>query len=49
MSGRQGYPEPHFANLSRARVLMVFKDRGGEDEKARRDGPRIRVPEPLFG
>jgi hypothetical protein len=49
VSGRKGYPEPHFANLSRARILMVFKDRGGEEERSRRDGPRVRVPEPLFG
>ncbi|MHC4778777.1 MAG: hypothetical protein ACYTFG_09405 [Planctomycetota bacterium] len=48
-ASHEGYQEPHFANLSRARVLMVFKDRGEEDEEARKGGPRIRVPAPLFG
>lgn len=30
----KGYPEPDYEDLARARVLHVFKDRGGEDESA---------------
>ena len=30
--GREKYPEPDYDDLGRARVLHVFKDRGGEDE-----------------
>jgi len=26
------YPEPDYRNLSRGRILHVFRDRGGEDE-----------------
>lgn len=29
---KKGYPEPDYEDLARARVLQVFRDRGGEDE-----------------
>jgi hypothetical protein len=29
---RQDYPEPDYDGLGRARLLHVFRDRGGEDE-----------------
>jgi len=41
---REGYPEPHFENLSRARVLIVCKDRGGERDPIRENSPDERVP-----
>ncbi|MHC5035981.1 MAG: hypothetical protein ACYTHM_01580 [Planctomycetota bacterium] len=44
-----GYSEPEFANLFAARVLMVFKDRGGAEERDRQPSPKVRVPMPLFG
>lgn len=39
-----GYQEPHFANLSRARILLVFKDRGGVEDEVETPRPRVRVP-----
>ncbi|GEM_PF-3551759 len=44
---RKAYEEPHFANLSRARVLMIYKDRGDQDQKDRQNNPEERVPAPL--
>ena len=40
-----GYPETHFTNLSRARILMVFRDRGGGMDRMLDDVPDIAVPE----
>ncbi|MFT7679726.1 MAG: hypothetical protein ACI8QC_003731 [Planctomycetota bacterium] len=31
--GREGYPEPDYESLGRARLLHVFRDRGGEEER----------------
>lgn len=31
--GKKGYPEPEYETLGRARLLHVFRDRGGDDEK----------------
>lgn len=30
--GRKGYPEPDYESLGRARLLHVFRDRGGDEE-----------------
>ncbi len=38
------YPEPNFKDVSRARLLHVFKDRGGEEERDTVTSPRERVP-----
>lgn len=46
---REEYDEPAFANLSRARVLMVYRDRGGQEDPSREDAPREKVPAPMFG
>lgn len=39
-----GYPEPHYSGLGRARVLHVFKDRGGEEQLTPDDAPSELVP-----
>jgi len=38
------YPEPDYEDLGRARILHVFKDRGGDEEEA----PEPKVDEGLF-
>ena len=40
-----GYPETHFTNLSQARILMVFKDRGGGKDLTPTQSPGMAVPE----
>jgi hypothetical protein len=46
---REGYEEPHFENLSRATVLIVCKDRGGEKNPERENSPDERVPMTMAG
>jgi hypothetical protein len=41
---QKGYPEPKYRGLGRARVLHVFKDRGGEEELTPVDAPSELVP-----
>lgn len=38
------YPEPDYEGLGRARVLHVFRDRGGEEHEVDVESPRSRVP-----
>jgi hypothetical protein len=40
----KGYPEPSYCGFGRARVLHVFRDRGGEEDPVLDDAPRERVP-----
>jgi hypothetical protein len=39
------YPETHFSNLSMARILVVFKDRGGDRDPTPVQTPGMSVPE----
>jgi len=39
-----GYPEPKYREISRARILHVFRDRGGEKDPVHDDSPSERVP-----
>ncbi len=41
---QQGYPEPGYDDIGRARVLHVFKDRGGEDAEIDVPDDGIRLP-----
>lgn len=46
------YPEPDYEDLGRARILHIFRDRGGEEEEARRPKdadwrPVPRSPSPI--
>jgi hypothetical protein len=43
-----GYPETHFSNLSQARILVVFKDRGGGWSLTPDNTPGIGVDIPAF-
>jgi len=40
----EGFPETHFINLSQARILMVFKDRGGAKDLHPTQSPGMAVP-----
>jgi hypothetical protein len=40
----EGFPETHFINLSQARILMVFKDRGGAKDLHPSQSPGMAVP-----
>lgn len=42
------YPETHFSNLSQARVMMIFKDRGGNEEKHPDLAPVVDIDLPVF-
>lgn len=43
-AGLRGYPEPDTRDLGRARILHVFRDRGGERERAFAPSDRDRLP-----
>lgn len=45
---REGYPETNFTNLSQARILMVYKDRGGETDLKPEHEPGIGLDIPAF-
>jgi hypothetical protein len=45
---KEGYPETHFSNLSQARILMVFKDRGGGWSTSPDRKPGVDVDVPAF-
>jgi hypothetical protein len=40
------YPEPDYDGVGRARILHVFRDRGGEPERERTPKDRGRLPAP---
>lgn len=47
--GRKGFPEPDYSDLGRARLLLVFRDRGGHAEREEtpqdvRDRPLVLAP-----
>lgn len=44
---RSGYPEPDYEDLGRARVLHVFRDRGGEEEEALTPSDQGSRPAPM--
>lgn len=44
----EGYPEPKFEDLGRARILHVFRDRGGEEEFIEPPGDFSRSPAPVL-
>lgn len=44
----EGYPEPKFEDLGRARILHVFRDRGGEEEFVEPPGDFSRSPAPML-
>jgi hypothetical protein len=39
-----GYPEPRYSGLGRARVLHVFRDRGGDERRTPEDAPSELIP-----
>ncbi len=44
---RSGYPEPDYEDLGRARVLHVFRDRGGEEEEVLTPSDQGSRPAPM--
>jgi len=38
------YREPEYENVGRARIVHVFKERGGEEDRVEASAPGDRVP-----